>query len=85
MRFLGEKLFFTFIRHLNIYIFDEIRNMSKILKTRFFAFKKMAYTPKTAYYNTLHANISTTLPYSTIKIPHCNTLHLTVNTIFVYK
>lgn len=59
--------------------------MSKIFKTRLFAFKKMAYTPKTAYYNTLHANISTTLPYSTIKIPHCNTLHLTVNTIFAYK
>lgn len=59
--------------------------MSKILKMRLFAFKKLAYTPKTAYYNTLHANISTTPPYSTIKIPNCNTLHLTVDTIFVYK
>lgn len=59
--------------------------MSKILKTRLFAFKKWSTPQKTAYYNTLHANISTTLPYSTIKIPHCNTLHLTVNTIFAYK
>lgn len=45
----------------------------------------MVSIPQIAYHNTLYANILTTLPYSTIKIPHYNTIHLIVNPHFAYK